>query len=212
MRDSQSCTFEAVRSIDRLEHSEIVILPATLIPAVATQAAYVFTTAEVLAFGAPQMLPNAYLAGARDFMKTPWEVEELLFRITRLAHSRTRSRSPERLRHHEMHGHAENDRGHIRLEPRLLRVGPRTIELNEEEYQVLQLFLSSEDGTVSRRALAFVMGLETRPGSRALDMRIARLRQHLRRALQSPNGGHNPIVAVRNRGYRWVPNDPQACG
>jgi DNA-binding winged helix-turn-helix (wHTH) protein len=218
LRDSDLWEFEAVRTIDRLEHSDVVVLPTDLVAELSTEAPYVFTACRVLVYGPATLLPKAYLAGASDFMKEPWETSELGFRVARLTEvarpteANPPSHSDAEEAAFEATAQEANALTLLRLEPGGIRRGRELLQLNEEEFQVLRLFFNAEDRTVSRRALAFVMGLETGPESRAVDMRIARLRRRLQELLPEEERDHNPIIPVRKRGYRLVLERSTACG
>ncbi|NBC29561.1 MAG: hypothetical protein GVY29_06165 [Spirochaetes bacterium] len=190
LRDFPSCSFEAVSSISDLESSDIIILPARLLSDVIDWADHVFDTACTLVFGSPRTLAAAYLAGACDFMKAPWEPEELLFRLERLAGDAVTPDSSSS----DLAGSFELD--DVR------------IELTLDERRLFRALCEAPDGIASRRALAFAMGVNAPSSSRAVDMRIARLRKRL----QPLAGYANPIVSVRGRGYRLNLHDIVSCG
>ena len=190
LREFPRCSFEAISSFTDLESSDIIILPARLLTDVLDRADHVFDTACTLVFGPPRTLAAAYLAGAGDFMKDPWEPEELLFRIERLAAGAVAQESP-----------SGDDSGVVELD------GVR-VELTAEERRLFRALCGAPDGIASRRALAFAMGVDAPSSSRAVDMRIARLRKRL----QPLAGYANPIVSVRGRGYRLNLHDTVSCG
>jgi hypothetical protein len=200
LRDPLSYTFEAVASISDLEYSDALILPARLLTELLDAADHVFDSCRVLVYGPPGGLTGAYLAGASDYMKEPWEPEELLFRVeTLIERGKT--------------GHGAGN-GEQRLiadtsdSPGTMEAGEARIDLSAEERRLLQALCRAPDGVATRRALAFALGVDAPTSSRAVDMRIARLR----RRLQPLAGYDNPIVSVRGRGYRLNPSVPMPCG
>jgi DNA-binding response OmpR family regulator len=82
------------------------------------------------------------------------------------------------------------------------------ILLSREEVRLLRVFWNAPDGVATRRALSFALGVDDSGSSRAVDMRVARLRKRLQHAFAYDN----PIISVRGRGYRLNRDLPQGCG
>lgn len=192
LRQLERCSFEAIpyesfHGSAEIAEAHLAIIPDRLISPLLRFVPELFTQLPTLCFGSAAQLAAAYLAGAGDFMKDPWDARELLFRIDRLLPP--------------PHGKEEARQYAVEIDGHTLPVSP-------EEYRMLKLFCSAEDGVVTRRSLAFVLGTRTDPESRAVDMRIARLRRRMRALAGDPH----PIVAVRGRGYRLSRSLHLACG
>ncbi len=192
LRDLHACTFEAASSLEEIDYADIVVTPSRLLRRVLDAAPEIPEAACLFVFGPARELPAAYLAGAWDFMKEPWDVEELLFRVTALA---------ERV-HAPLRGPAGT------LGPRSLTINDVDIPLSREDVRLLRVFWNAPDGVATRRALAFALGVDAAGASRAVDMRVARLRKRLQPAFAYDN----PIVSIRGRGYRLNRDLPQGCG
>lgn len=192
LRDLSACTFEAVASLEEVDHPDIVVIPARLLRRVLDAAPEVPEAAGLFVFGPARELPAAYLAGARDFMKEPWNVDELLFRMAALVR---RVQAP-------LRGPTGT------LGPTTLNIDGVEILLSREEVRLLRVFWNAPDGVATRRALSFALGVDASGSSRAVDMRVARLRKRLQPAFAYDN----PIISVRGHGYRLNWDLPQGCG
>lgn len=195
LRQLDRCSFEALpyesfNGSAELVEADLALIPDRLISPLLRKMPELFAVLPTLCFGAAAALPAAYLAGVSDFMKEPWDARELLFRVDRLLKARRES-------------DGDGDAGN-----HTVAVDGHMLSVSREEYRILQLFCSAEDGLVSRRSLAFVLGATSDRKSRAVDMRIARLRRRLRPLAGDPH----PIVAVRGRGYRLSTAVRLACG
>jgi hypothetical protein len=132
----------------------------------------------VLAFGRGEHLRGAFLAGCDDYLKEPWEPDELAMRLERLARRREERRVA----------------GGWELMGRRMKLPDgREVELSAHEAVVAGLLLANRGAVVSRRALSVALWgrLPPRP-SRAVDMHISALRRKL---------GRDSISCVRGQGY-----------
>jgi DNA-binding response OmpR family regulator len=123
-------------------------------------------------------------AGADDYMRKPFEFEELLARV------RTRLRST---------GSAEPNvlrAGELRLDLRSRRatVGDRTVDLTAREFALLETMLRHAGQVLSReQLLSHVWGYSFDPGSNVVDVYVNSLRKKL---------SGDIIETVRGAGYR----------
>lgn len=126
--------------------------------------------------------------GADDLIAKPAEPQELAARIAGLL--RRHGSRPRELLQLE-HGTVDFSAA------RLLRVGAPPEPLRPGEIMLLRAFSAHPNRILSREALIEMAPGESREaGERAIDMRIARLRQKL---------DTETIVTLRGRGYMFVP-------
>jgi len=134
----------------------------------------------IVACGPPELLRPAFLAGCADYLREPWNVDELEARLDRAL----------RLREARI---VESGAG-IELAGRRVRLPDgREVELSAREAVVAGLLFRNSGSVVSRRALSFALwGRMPQPQSRAVDMHVSSLRRKL---------GGNLIACVRGQGY-----------
>ena len=144
----------------------------------------------VIAFGPAGMLRTAFLAGCADYLKDPWQPEELALRAQAVL-ERTRR-------------HAEFPWGTLRLQNHELFLREASIPLTHNECTILGALLRVRGRPVPRESLAVLVGSTRRtPGigraaSRTIDVQIAAIRRKVRAA--APEAGRC-IVCVRGQGY-----------
>jgi two-component system OmpR family response regulator len=132
----------------------------------------------VLAFGRGEQLRGAFLAGCDDYLREPWEPDELAMRLERLARRREERRAA----------------GGWELTGRRMRLPDgREVELSAHEAVVAGLLFANRGAVVSRRALSVALwGRPPSRPSRAVDMHVSALRRKL---------GRDSISCVRGQGY-----------
>ena len=136
----------------------------------------------VLVYGPAYLMRAVWLSGAVDYLKEPWDPEELFLRLRG-------PRTPAvvwAVRHQE-----------LRLEGAALTVDGRDVELSGAEAELLRLLVKRRGTPVPRRILAWVAGCNE---SRVVDTLVARIRKKIRHALGTPG---RYIVAVRGVGYSF---------
>ena len=118
----------------------------------------------VLAYGPAAKLRSAWILGCADYMKDPWSMPELHFRLTRLA-----------------------DRTDIEVKGSKLRINLGTLStdagdvaISVEEYKILQLLLRHPGEVVPREAFFYAIWDRPEENSRAVDVHISHLRKKLR--------------------------------
>jgi DNA-binding response OmpR family regulator len=123
-------------------------------------------------------------SGADDYMRKPFQFDELLARIrTRLRHVGSTNSV------------ALTVAGvHLDLRTRRVSIGSRTVELTGREFSLLETFLRHPDQVLSReQLLSQVWGFSFDPGTNVVNVYINALRKKL---------GADVIQTVRGAGYR----------
>lgn len=139
-----------------------------------------------IAYGPPNLLRSAFLAGCADYLRDPWTAEELALRaLAVLSRLRERCAFPW---------------GEVSLEGCTLLTPAGPVALRPIESRILRQLLASKGETVPREALVLrAWGRPARASSRSLDMHIASIRKKVIGAVGA--AGPRFISAVRGEGY-----------
>lgn len=150
--------------------------------------------------GTPKVGVTALRSGGDDFVKKPFDIDELVERINAL------------LRRSGSHGKSNGSReiGAWKfdvLSHTLRNAGTGdALHLTERECDILRMLLDSPGVCVSRERVArIVCGRDWDPLDRSVDVHVSNLRKKLR----TGHIAEIEISSVRNRGYRAVVYSPQ---
>ncbi len=133
-------------------------------------------------------------SGADDYIVKPFEYLELSARITALFNRLERSMVKEK----QSLDHIE-----INHKTRQVIIKDEQVKLTKTEFQLLQLFLSHPDQTLSREFIEKQIWWDSQlySNSRALDVHIQRLRKKIESNPETPQ----LIVTVTGVGYKFNP-------
>jgi len=139
----------------------------------------------LLAFGPPELLPGCFLAGCDDYLKDPWTLAELEWRLRRLL--------PDRPRRYRFGW------GSFRLQSLHLVSGRVSCPLSSPELSILRLLADHRGQVVPREALYYaIWGRAASRGSRVADVHVSRLRRKLLSVFPASAGA---LRSVRAQGY-----------
>ena len=142
---------------------------------------------------APSAVGSALDAGADDFLAKPYDLDEMIARVT-LCLRRAPVQAPER-RVLQAGAITIDDISHR------VTVAGHAVDLAPREYQLLHFFMSNPDRLYSRsQLLTFVWNKPKGLGNRTVDVHVRRLRRIL-----EPMNCAGYIQTVRGNGYRFSP-------
>ena len=167
------------------------VLPAAGLPPASELAALQAAGSAVYAYGPPAGLRAAFLAGCDDYLKEPWNLEELECRLERLAVDRARLQG-EGLT-------VSLPWGWLTVRSTSATSARGTVPLSLSESRILCALLRALGQAVPREVLAYAAwGRPAARGSRALDVHISSLRRKLAELGASAD---RPIRTLRGVGY-----------
>lgn len=162
------------------------VVPAQQLPDLAPNRDRLVQRTRIIAFGAPELLPPAFLFGCWDFLKDPWSPEELYLRLRRAVGNET--------------GSAALDSEALEFDHEMIWSARHAEELRPAEFRLLEQLVANAGEVVSRETLSLTLSKSVPSGSRALDMHISNLRRKLR-VVCVPSDPPS-IEVERGHGYR----------
>lgn len=166
-----------------LPQCDALVVPAEMLPELRGFSPAVTHSTRVVAFGPADLLPFSLMLGASDYLKTPWDAEELFARLKRRFADLTDAIALPGL---------SLVRGRLVTETAVL-------PLSAAEVRIMRLLLRFTGEVVSRRALYFAIWGREGGTSRVVDVHISGLRRKLQ-AVDCGCGSFR-IRAVRGEGY-----------
>ena len=137
-----------------------------------------------IAYGSPGLLPSAFIAGCSDYLKDPWELDELIIRVKKLVQK-----------------HVINLPGSIVsfCKTQIQREG-MTEPLSFQEFLVLDIMCKNRKNIVSREVLYYTLWGYSADTSRVADMHVCSLRRKL--SVVAPEHDPSEIIrTVKGKGY-----------
>lgn len=194
MREQIEYYFRTVDGVDvlvvpdaPLPAADWSVVPAEQLVRIGRTSPRLKQTTRIIAFGPADLLTPSFLFGCWDFMKEPWDAEELYLRIRR----DSLEAMPER-----------SDSDGIHYDTSMMWTSRHAVEIRPVEYRLLEILVSHADSLVSRDELALALLRTHNSSSRSLDMHISNLRKKMR-IVSAPAPG--PSIEVRRGvGYRLV--------
>jgi len=139
----------------------------------------------VIACGPAALMRSSFLSGCADYLRDPWQPEELGIRALGVL---------QRIRRK-----FEFSWGTVSLQGALLQTPSGDVGLTFHESRILRALLMGRGAPVSRQALSYFLWGNSGPaGSRAVDVHIAAIRKKVSELV--PEAGRF-IRAVRREGY-----------
>jgi len=138
----------------------------------------------VLSCGPADLLRTAFSFGCRDYLKEPWDIEELEIRLSKLLPQQS----------------VRFDWGTIRLTERGIQGNTGFISLSIPEQKIFRQLITHVNQIVFRETIQYSLWGKQKPESRSADMHIV----SLRKKLDVLYGGHldpSPIRTVYGAGY-----------
>ena len=170
-----------------LPRADWSVVPAEQLVRIGRTTPGIKETTRIIAFGPADLLTPSFLFGCWDFMKEPWNAEELYLRIRRDAGEQLSDRSEAE----ELHYDAT-----------MMWTTRHAVEIRPVEFRLLEILVAHAGSLVSRDELAMALLRTRNASSRSLDMHISNLRKKMR-IVSAPSPG--PSIEVRRGvGYRLV--------
>jgi len=167
------------------EETDIYVLPCSWYFTNKAEAEKIHSLPFIL-YGNPAYIKAAFAAECADFIKSPWEPEELYFRVLRWVKRRRLNYGNKVI---FFSGNCLTDNS-----------GKKCSLLCEKEKLLLKLLIKERNTLVPRNVLAHALWGEDRGSSRVIDVHIASLRKKIKDLLGKEYSG-NPIVSIRGSGY-----------
>ncbi|MBN2737537.1 MAG: response regulator transcription factor [Spirochaetales bacterium] len=168
---------------------DAIIIPNTMMNEFMAKSELTIKWLPVIIYGKPFFIRQAFLLGCADYLKDPWEMDELEARLDRVLKKQQQS--------------FERPWGHLNFHKQLLILetddNTHQIELSYQEYLILKTLLYYKDETVPREVLFYRIGRPENYGSsRVIDVHISAIRRKIE-PLINPT---EPIIrSVRGIGY-----------
>lgn len=177
--------------------SDVLVFPAEHLSQVLEMVGYCYSHVPRMAYGPGTLLKASFNAGCSDFLRDPWDIDELHIRLSRSV----------TFRRFRVGGHV------LEMAPGSLSGPKDTCGISHGEYLVLRLLVGHSDEVVPREVFFYALRRDVSTDSRLVDVYISRLRKKLEKAvgILPDEAG---IQSVRGIGYRLISGDsflPEGC-
>lgn len=135
--------------------------------------------------------------GADDYLTKPFNLEELLLRVSKLIEKNQKIQVKESIGDHYEFGHNNID---FKAQT-AINFNQQTIELSKKEVMLLKLLIENKGEVVTReKILQVVWGYNVYPTTRTIDNFILNYRKYFEQDSRSPKHFHS----VRGVGYKYT--------
>jgi hypothetical protein len=141
--------------------------------------------APVICYGHEYHMKNAVISGCSDYLRDPWSLDELTFRIGM----------------HLCEHILRYDWGILSFFPFGVKFQSRTAALSPAEYSVLRFAARHRGRIIPRRVLLSLINPGLPENSRVADTHICRIRKKITDLAPEIIGGESVFLTVRNAGY-----------
>jgi hypothetical protein len=165
------------------DEADLVVLPVHDLPRVLAGSPSPAGGVPVIAHGPAGLMRSAFLAGCEDYLRDPWNAQELALRVEAVLSRRRVS--------------YEFPWGRTRFEGDALLTPGGPAVLTRQQAVILRALLRRRGTPVARAALAGLLGARS-TASRVVDVQVSSIRRRVREV--APGAGRF-IVCVRREGY-----------
>ena len=142
-------------------------------------------TLKYIVYGEQKYLTHSFNAGCTDFLKEPWDNDELEARILKIINIASK----------------KIEWGKLLLSQKAISIDSFSIDISIEEYIILKKLIENKQEPVPREALLFTLWGKPKGDSRAVDMHISNLRKKITELKQYDNECCGQIKTIRSYGY-----------
>ena len=178
-----NCLFRNEKSLEYC-HSDLLILPASFL----IQNVNAFKNRIIISFGPSELLEQSYLAGVSDFLKDPWNCQELIIRsqpfLADLKISFT------------------NDT--IDLKNGILLINEKFISLTPFQSRLIKILMKNKNTFLSYPLLEDLLGMKADQADKSLHVHIHNLRRILKAELPDLYGHALRIENSSSQGYALI--------
>ncbi len=143
------------------------------------------STLKFIVYGDQKDLSLSFNTGCTDFLKDPWNNDELEARILNIIGAAGTKRQWEKLT----------------LSQKTISTDSFSTDISMEEYIILKKLLDNKQEPVPREALLFSLWGKPKGDSRVVDMHISNIRKKIKTMKQYDNECCGSIKTIRNYGY-----------
>lgn len=180
--DYPHLTFSCSERVPQEWNESVLVLPAPLFLELSQET--LPHPDRCLPYGDNKLLGMCFIKGCYDYLKTPFLLDELFFRIHRMP-----SPGIQLLRDYSLH-HTHQG----------FSINQKPLSLNQYENKILSLLYNNAGQVVSREIINQIVWGFSNPKSRRLDMHLSRLRKKIHSVIPH-HSPHGIIVTQKNKGF-----------
>ncbi len=180
--------------LQQLTIADVLVFPAEKSTQVLELAGHGCSHVPRIAYGPASLLTACFGAGCSDFLREPWDIDELHIRLSKSV----------TFRRFRVGGQV------LEMAPGYLSGQKSSCGISHGEYLVLRLLVGHPDQVVPREVFFYALRRDVSTDSRLVDVYISRLRKKLDAAVGSlPDEAG--IQSVRGVGYRLISGNAAAA-